>query len=71
MFESRVFREIFVPKREELRAGRRNLHTEELLHFYTSPNIIRVLNSRRMGWPGHVARMGGEERCVQCFGGED
>ena len=40
---------------------RRRLHNEELNDLYSSPNIVRVIKSRRMGWAGHVARMG-EER---------
>jgi hypothetical protein len=43
---------------------------EELIDLYSSPNIVRVIKSRRMRWAGHVAPMGGEERCVQGFGGE-
>ena len=38
--------------------------------MYCSPNIVRVIKSRRMGWAGHVARMGEKERCIQGFGGE-
>ena len=41
----------------------------ELNNLYSPPNIVRVIKSR-IRWPGHVARMGGEERCVQGFGGE-
>ena len=46
------------------------MHNEELNDLYCSPNIVRVIKPRRMRWAGHVARMVGEERCVQCFGGE-
>jgi len=49
---------------------RRKLHEEELYDLYSSPNIVRVIKSRRMRWPGHVARMVGEERSIQGFGGE-
>jgi len=46
----------------------RKLHSEKLNDVYFSPNIVRVIKSRRMGWEGHVASMG--ERCIQRFGGE-
>ena len=49
--------------------GWRKLHNEELNDMYTSPNIFRLIKSRRMRWTGHVARMG-EERRIQGFGGE-
>ena len=49
----------------------RKLHNEELNDMYSSPNIVRVIKSRRMRWAGHVARMGrGGEGSVQGFGGE-
>jgi hypothetical protein len=68
MFENRVLRRIFGPKRDEVTGKWRKLHNEELHNLYSLPNIVRVINSRRMRWAGHVARM--EERCVQGFGGE-
>ena len=40
-----------------LEPGRRKLHNEELHYLYSSPNIIRVIKSRRIEWAGHVARM--------------
>ena len=46
------------------------LHNEELNDLYASPNIVRVIKSRRMRLAGHVARMGGEERLIHGFGGE-
>jgi hypothetical protein len=52
------WRRIFVPKMEEEVEGWRRLHNEELHNFYASPDIIRVIKSRRMRWAGHVARMG-------------
>jgi hypothetical protein len=70
VFENRVLRRIFGPKRDEATGGWRRLHNEELNDLYSSPNIIRVMKSRRMRWAGHVARMGGKERCIQDFGGE-
>jgi hypothetical protein len=56
-FENRVLRRIFGPKREEHRSCRK-LHNDELHSLYSSPNIARVIKSRRMRWVGHVARMG-------------
>ena len=58
MFENRVARKIFGPKREEVIGQWRKLHNEELYDLYSLPNIVRVVKSRRMRWAGHVARMG-------------
>jgi hypothetical protein len=52
-----VLRRIFGPKREE-DGSRRKLHNDELHSLYPSPNIVRVITSRRMRWAGHVACMG-------------
>jgi hypothetical protein len=57
VFENRVLRRIFGPKREEDGSWRK-LHNDELHILYSSPNIVRVIKSRRMRWAGHVARMG-------------
>jgi hypothetical protein len=57
MFENRVLRRIFGPKRDEMARGRRKLHNEELRILYSSPSIIRMIKGRRMRWAGHVARM--------------
>jgi hypothetical protein len=57
VFEHRVLRKIFGPKREE-DGSCRKLHNDELHSLYSSPNIIRVIKSRRMRMAGHVARMG-------------
>jgi hypothetical protein len=57
VFENRVLMRIFGPKREEVTGERRKLHNEELNDLYTSPNIVRVIQSRRMKWVGHVTRM--------------
>jgi len=53
-----VLRRIFGPKRDEVTRDWRKLHNEELNDLYCSPNIVRVIKSRRMRWAGHVARMG-------------
>jgi hypothetical protein len=58
VFENRVLREIFGHKRDGVTGEWRRLHNEELNDLYSSPNIIRVIKSRRMRWTGHVARMG-------------
>jgi hypothetical protein len=58
MFGNRVLRGIFGPKRDEVTGDWRKLHNEELYGLYSSPNIIRVIKSRRMRWAGYVARMG-------------
>jgi hypothetical protein len=55
-FENRVLRRIFGPKREE-DGSRRKLHNDELSSLYSSPNIVKVITSRRMRWAGHVARV--------------
>jgi hypothetical protein len=55
--ENRMLRRMFVPKREE-DGSWRQLHNDELHSLYSSPNIVRVIKSRRMRWVGHVARMG-------------
>jgi len=58
VFENRLLRRIFGPKRDEVTGEWRKLHNEELNNLYFSPNIVRVIKSRRMRWAGHVARMG-------------
>jgi hypothetical protein len=62
VFENRVLRRIFGPKREEDGLWRK-LHNDELHGLYFSPNIVSVIKSRRMRWAGHMARMG-ERSCV-------
>jgi hypothetical protein len=52
-----VLRRIFGPKRDEVTGEWRKLHNEELNNIYPSPNIVRVIKSRRIRWAGHVARM--------------
>jgi hypothetical protein len=65
VFENRVLRRIFEPKRDEVTGKWRKLHDEELHNLYSSANIIRQIKSR-MRWTGHVACMG--EESVQGFG---
>jgi len=60
VFENMVLRKIFGPRRDEVTGEWRRLHNEELSDLYSSPNIVRVIKSRRMRWAGHVARMGKE-----------
>ena len=57
MFENRVLRRAFGPKRDEVTGEWGKLHYEELRDLYSLPNIVRVVKSRRMRWTGHVARM--------------
>jgi hypothetical protein len=66
VFENMVLRRIFGSKRDEVTGEWRKLQNEELIDLYSSPNIIRVIKSRRMMWVGHVARMG-EGRGVYRF----
>jgi hypothetical protein len=70
VFENRVLRRIFGPTRDEVTGEWRKLHNEDLNGLYSLPNIVRVIKSRRLRWAGHVARIGGGERCVQGSGGE-
>ena len=65
-----MLRRIFGPKRDEVTGKWRKLHSEELNDLYCSPNIIRVIKSRRMRWAGHVARVGDKRgEVIQCFRG--
>jgi len=63
VFGNMVLRRIFGPRKDEVTGEWRRLHNEELNDLYYSPNIVRVIKSRRMKWAGHVVRMG-EERGV-------
>jgi hypothetical protein len=58
VFENRVLREIFGPKRDEVTGEWRKLHSGELHNLCSSSDIIRQIKSRRMRWAGHVTRMG-------------
>jgi hypothetical protein len=62
VFEYRVLRRIFGPKRDGIKGGWRKLHNEELHNLYSSPSIIRMIESWGIRWAGHIARMGDERR---------
>jgi len=66
VFENMLLRRIFGPRKDEVTREWRRLHNKELNDLYSSPNIVRVIKSRRMRWAGHMARMG-EERVVYRF----
>jgi hypothetical protein len=70
VFENRVLRRIFGRKRDEVTGEWRKLHNEELHNLYSSPNIIRLIKSRRMRWVGHVARMGEETKMYKVLVGK-
>ena len=73
VFENRVLRRMVGAKRDEVRDAWRKLHNEELNDLYCSPNIHysgEQIEMNEMGWAGHVARMGEEERSMQGFGWE-
>jgi hypothetical protein len=69
VFENRVLRRIFGTKREEVTGVWRKPHNEELHEPYSSPTIVRVIQSRRIRWTGHVARLGREEACTGVWWG--
>jgi hypothetical protein len=58
VFENRVLRRIFGPKRDEVNGEWRKLHNEEFRDLYSLPSVIRIIKPRWMRWAGHVARMG-------------
>jgi hypothetical protein len=70
VFENRVLRRIFGPKRDEVTGEWRKFHNEELHNLYSSPDIIRQVKSRRMRWAGHVARMGEERKVYKVLVGK-
>jgi hypothetical protein len=66
VFENRVLRRIFGPKRDEVTGEWRKLRNEELHDLYSSPSI-RIMKARRMRWTGHVARMGERGTLISCW----
>ena len=64
VFENRVLRRVFAPKRDEVTGERRKLHNEELSDLYSLPNIVRVVKSRRMRWGGMWRVWGRGEGCT-------
>jgi hypothetical protein len=70
VFENGVLRRIFGPKRDEVMGERRKLHNEELRDLNSSPSIIRIIESRRMRWAGHVARMGEKRNAYRLLVGK-
>jgi hypothetical protein len=70
VFENRVLRRIFGPKRDEVTGEWRKLHSGELHNLYSSPDIIRQIKSRRMRWVGHVARIGGGKNVYRVLMGK-
>ena len=69
MFENRVLRRIFGPKRDKETREWRKLHNEKLNDLYSSPNIVRVIKSRIIRWVGHVARTGEKRGVYRVWGG--
>jgi hypothetical protein len=70
VFENRVLRGIFWPKRDEVIGDWRTLHNEELYALHFSLNIIRVIKSRKLRWAGHVARMWKRRRAYRALVGK-
>jgi len=68
-FENVVLRRIFGPRRVEVTVEWRRLHNEELNDLYCSPNIVRVIKSRRMRRAGHVTCVGEERGCIEYWWG--
>jgi hypothetical protein len=69
VFENRVLRRIFGPKRDEVTGEWRKMHNEALHNLYSSPDIIRQVKSRRMRWAGHMALMGEERKVYKVLAG--
>jgi hypothetical protein len=70
VFENRVLRRIFGPKRDDVTGEYRKLHNEELRDLYSSPSIIRIIKSRRMRWAVHVGRMGEKRNAYRLLVGK-
>jgi hypothetical protein len=67
VFENRVLRRIFGPKRDEVTGEWRKFHYEELRDLYSSPSMIRIIKSSRMRWADHVARLGENRHAYGCL----
>jgi hypothetical protein len=70
VFENRVLRRIFGPKRDEVTGGWRKLHNEELRDLYYSPSIIRIIKSKSIRRAGHVARKGKKRNAYRLLVGK-
>jgi hypothetical protein len=70
VFENRVLRRIFRPKRDEVTGDWRKLHNEELHNLYSSPYIIRIIKSRMIRWTEHLARMGATRNAYRILVGK-
>jgi hypothetical protein len=68
VFENRVLKRIFGPRRDEVTGEWRKLHCQELRDLCSSPSIIRIMKARRMRWAGHVARMGEKRNAHRLVG---
>jgi hypothetical protein len=71
VFENRVLRRIFGPKRDEVTGEWRRLHNGKIHNFYSSLDIIRRIKSRRMKWVGHVAHMGQDRKVYKVLGNSE
>jgi hypothetical protein len=70
VFENRVLRRILGPRRDEVTGDWRKLHNEEIHNLYSSPNVIRMIQSKKMRWAGHVARMGATRNAYRILVGK-
>jgi hypothetical protein len=70
VFENRVLRRIFGPKRDEVKGEWRKLHNDQLRDLYSSPSIITIIKLRKMRWAGHVARMREKRNACRLFVGK-
>jgi hypothetical protein len=71
VFENRVLRRIFGPKKADVTGEWMKLHNEELHNLYSSPDSIRQISARRMSWEGTCGTHGTRQKSVQGFGGKN